>query len=358
MDMPKGQHTGTWFTSRRFKLGSLKRALSRLNDRSCRQNPLLGLPVEVLAQILRLLSPDTLLVTSETCVLLRRLSHTIRDGRGLTRGEHLRYLTTLVRDKPGVWVCGECMKARKLSIADTPSNPTLPPGCVTRGSGHRDQQVVCRHIPLDRHVQAALKYSRLYSGHGLQQRGRLAREVLLFRFGRIMAPSRNIYQTNPLHREHTADHAVLPKIVQGHFLLRSTWHFPTNSDYEEPYLRAMGFLRICRHQGFLYTGDKTIKDHAESLEAARRRMNPEEQSSSRVVSAQRWLRAQPSVASLNKLPAALEEARAFGKKVQRFCNACPSDFTVEVGRASTTIRLWQDLGCEGPPSTCHGYLRS
>lgn len=77
MDMPKGQHTGTWFTSRRFKLGSLKRALSRLNDRSCRQSPLLGLPVEVLAQILRLLSPDTLQVTSETCVLLRRLSHTV-----------------------------------------------------------------------------------------------------------------------------------------------------------------------------------------------------------------------------------------------------------------------------------------
>jgi hypothetical protein len=241
------------------------------------------------------------------------------------------------------------MKVRKLSFTDTPSNPTLPPGCVLHGSGHDDQQVVCRHMPFDRHVQSALKYSRLYHGHGPEQRGRLAREVLLFRLGRIMAPSQSIYRTNPLQKEHTADHMVLPKIVQGHFLLRSTWHFPANSDYEDPYLRAMGFLRICRHQGFLYTGDKTVKGQAKSLEAARRRMTPEEQHSSRVLSAQQWLGAQPSIASLNKLPAALEEARAFRKVVKGFCNACPSDFTVQVGRASTIIRLWQDLGCEGPP---------
>lgn len=359
MDIPKEQQVGTGLTRHRCKLGLLTRALSKLSFRSRGRSAsrdqsasrdgrsaLLDLPVELLAQILRLVPPDTLLVASETCVALRRLSHAIRDGRGLTRSEHLRYLTTLVRDKPDAWVCGQCMAIRKPSTTDTPYIPVLPLGCLIRGPSHEDPEVVCEEIPLDRHVQRALKYYRLYNSHGSQKRGLLAREVLLFRLGLIVAPSETTFGTNPFYKQYMADQTVVSKIVQGHFLVCSTWDFWAESYYKEPYLRAMGFLRICHHQGFLYTGDTRIKDPAASLDLVRRKM-PEY--SSRVPAAERWLRAQPSVASLNKLPAALQEAREFGQEVQRSCDACPSDFTVKVGRNLTVIRLWQDLGCEGPP---------
>ncbi|CAG9974961.1 unnamed protein product, partial [Clonostachys byssicola] len=216
-------------------------------------SPLLQLPVELLFMVLDILRPHEKSILGQTCRSLSDITY----GKSLPTcelpdDEAFDYLRCLSHNDTGSWVCAYCGQLHTVTEADL--REEWWESFAYKNGGHESL------VPLwdssycsdgYRHVQLSLKYDRL-SPKSSECRERL-RRLLTPYDGTPTFPGLKTAVRGHLH--------AAPKVVQGRFILKSTWTFDTGDAILSPAI--MGFnVPICNHLGFgkSFRVTKTLKN--------------------------------------------------------------------------------------------------
>lgn len=291
------------------------------------------LPPELLLAMAEILPAESRLVLSQTCSafhnIIQSSQRTKFSLKNFDPSTFLDYLATIARDLPDAWVCDKCMALHAADLHDTPQSP-LTKSCP-RASLHRaNGQRLC--WPHHRHVQLALKYTRL--GVRDPERRRHLAELL-----------------DPVFANHPPDiedswvaHVTCSsrgKVVNGRFLLKYTWHYDAASEpIEYLYRGPYGRLVICNHKylpGFLMAY------------IFYRVKQPGEEEAAKILSEGLRVLLEPSdmrEAARESL-SLVDDQR--GMELTESCSSCWTDFSVCVGEDGFWLSAWYDLGPEASP---------
>ncbi|KOS23355.1 hypothetical protein ESCO_006690 [Escovopsis weberi] len=241
----------------------------------------------------------------------------------------LSHLLSFARDQPNHWVCETCTALHPVSRGDSPlrpSNSTCPQGW--RQSPHNRYGHPSFRLS-HRHIQLAFKYTRLKKWrHHLHLR-------------RLLAETHADFVPNPLCPTLEGEFSAYPKIVNGRYLLFSTWTFTPGEENASE--RGMGSLRICQHQSFvgdprLLPPDRTgtsIDNNNDHGGGGARAPDPE--------------RAQQQVPKTALSRIVRSAFRRPHHEICSSCAHCPTDFSVQVTPERAIVRVWQDFGGDGSP---------
>lgn len=278
------------------------------------QNPnshILRLPPELVLDVADFLSPDSQLLLSHSCRKLRTaMGHMTADR--LSQSERLHYLTALGSNRAKKWVCEQCTTLHHADRHDCPSTPRNR-SCQRPFDLSRRYYWHSSYSVYHRHVQLALKYSRL--GQPKNQK----------HLKRLLAPFYDGFYTDLLRREVLiTSFATTPKIVNRRYLQRSVYTY--QQDTEPVTTATIGCLGICPHQGFgMLQWWPIIEERARQAGVPIKPPRPKD-----------LLR--------DTMRQAFERP---GKELRGSCELCPTDFSVKVTLAKATLRVWQDFGAEG-----------
>ncbi|KAL7915293.1 hypothetical protein GGI35DRAFT_489002 [Trichoderma velutinum] len=266
---------------------------------------LLQMPVELIREFTNTMSTVDKMVFAETCRPIHNsIGFTLfSKDEGELREEKYEYLARRSRETPNQWVCEECMCQHDVDMTDTPASPTIncPVGSLYRSRYNLSLKLIARENYWlgRRHVQLALKYTRLYNEISTEHRQYLARLMAT----RIYSDS-HVFDGNSLY--HAAK--ITPRIVDGRFLLKGIFEIRQKSKPIDKKLLIGD--HICPHQCF-------------------------------------WTSECTGDGPLCKFTTAVEDAfNKRGHEVRSYCPYCCTDFSLEVSRRSFRITIWHDLGTE------------
>ncbi|KID94430.1 f-box domain containing protein, partial [Metarhizium majus ARSEF 297] len=289
-----------------------------------------NLPPELLLAIAEKLPADSRLVLSQTCSAFHNIIQSSQSTKCSVKtfdpSTFLDYLAAIARDLPDMWVCDKCMALHAADRQDTPQSP-LTKSCPRTPMHRANGQRLC--WPHHRHVQLALKYTRL--GVRDPERRRHLAELL-----------DPVFASHPPDIEDSWTARVTcssrGKIVNGRFLLKYTWHYDAASEPIEYLSRGPGgYLVICNHQclpGFLMA---YIFQHVKQ---------PGEEEATKLLS--RGLRVLAEIVVRKATRESLLDDQR-GMELTESCSECPTDFSVCVGEDGFWLSAWYDLGPEGSP---------
>ncbi|KAL7805674.1 hypothetical protein V8C44DRAFT_352013 [Trichoderma aethiopicum] len=301
-----------------------------LHPRRCNGEPsaqqsltsaLLQLPTELVIAIASHVPRPNQILASQTCTALRNIlcdSVLPEDDRlpaHLPREEQAEFLRLLSRGSPGEWVCEECMELHPAYMHDTPIKPMaegfLP--CFFPGLGQEDTHIHAHYgFKLDhRHVQLALKHARLAATTGLST------EYLQ----RLLQPIRKHIRSRYTRKGFVdGDFSAYPKVVDGRFLVKSTFEF--REAYSKICREYLGTIALCGHQ---------IIQASDVHNWRGRVVDPHNE-------------VQPLYALLVATRAAFLVP---GTEFCGSCRFCGTDFAITATPDRVTLRCWQDFGPEG-----------
>ncbi|KAI3330155.1 hypothetical protein F4824DRAFT_515854 [Ustulina deusta] len=294
--------------------------LGSLWRRHCRQRNLdnffLQLPLDVIFMIAEFLDPVDLVLFSQTCDSLRVLFQKHSNATRLSRTEYLSYLTGRARGKPRKWVCEKCMMLHPIFGFDTPAAINQVSTCPRRrgtrytrtyyDKKRRDTRLQCGQIRIEhRHIQLALKYTRLQEGKYNSY------------LQALLSPHHDINFRCKNNAQLETYYSAYPKVVMGHdgnlrFLLLSTWRYHKGRGNIS--LDSIGYLSICPHVAL----DSRLP----------------------------WLFHYPGYALQDVVNRALAVE---GEEQTGACPRCATDFSVQLSCQFLDLHVWQDFGPEGSP---------
>ncbi|KAM0524466.1 hypothetical protein ACHAPE_000560 [Trichoderma viride] len=279
---------------------------------------ILQLPVVTLVEILALLPPYTLLLVYQTCGPLRRIIYEyFLSGRGdilanATPEDRLIYLAHFSRLQPDRWVCAKCCKLHRIHGKDTPETCSSRHLSCVDGldiSERYGESKYLGYAPKHRHVELALKYTRL------EDKERKYRKYLL----KLLEPYHRRLQEPywTITRGVEVRFSAYPKVVNGRYLLLSIW---TYLGYKiKPGRKSIRYLDICPH----YSQEEVGRNY-------------------------RWGQIGQAGIEHAGVDQALDTAFATRNTPAHFsCDSCRTDFTIETSSERVTICIWQDFGSEG-----------
>ncbi|KAK1244043.1 hypothetical protein MKX08_002181 [Trichoderma sp. CBMAI-0020] len=278
-----------------------------------RRSALLDLPIDLLRDISDQLPPADSLVFATTCRAVRNCA-----GRGQfpadaeeNQEQRFEFLASICRDMPDHWVCEECVRLHRIDTADTPSNsrPTCPLADAYGRFNQPLQLAPAAEYELGRrHVQLALKYSRLGDSALLPSH----RQYL-----RRLTAARQFSLALSWEKRATITAKTAPRIVDGRFLLRTICEYRLPS---RPVTRSLiASESVCRHQCFF-----PLEDGAWTASSLHQ--------------------------DLLQFPLAVDASFASpGTEVRGHCPHCFTDFSVTTTASSVRISVWMDLGTESSP---------
>ncbi|KAL6805361.1 hypothetical protein J3E68DRAFT_421636 [Trichoderma sp. SZMC 28012] len=266
---------------------------------------LLQMPVELICKFTNSMLSVDKMAFAETC---RPIHNSIgvtsfSKDEGELREEQFEYLARRSRDTHNQWVCEECMCQHDIDPTDTPATPVLncPVGDLYRSRYNLSLKLIARENYWlgRRHVQLALKYTRLYNEISAGHQQYLTRLMAT----RIYSES-HVFDGMPLYLAAR----ITPRIVEGRFFLKSVFEIRQKGQPIDK--RLLIGDHICPHQTY-------------------------------------WTTEATGDSPISKFSMAVEDA--FNKRGHEMCSYCPhccTDFSVEVSHQSLRITIWNDLGTE------------
>ncbi|EHK19982.1 uncharacterized protein TRIVIDRAFT_48257 [Trichoderma virens Gv29-8] len=218
------------------------------------------------------------------------------------REEKFEYLARRSRETLNQWVCEQCLCQHDVDLADTPSRPALncPVGDLYRSKHNLSLRLIsgeCYRLGR-RHVQLALKYTRLYNETSSVQQQYLRS---------LMAA--HSYSLSYLHKGIKVSQMVkiTPRVVDGRFLLKCIFEYRQKAQpiHKEPLFGEF----VCQHQSCLGEGEAYYP--------------------------------------FSQFNTAVE--KALDNKQHEFrshCHYCCTDFTVKASTHGIRVTVWHDLGTE------------
>ncbi|KAL7934072.1 hypothetical protein V8C35DRAFT_322202 [Trichoderma chlorosporum] len=267
---------------------------------------LLQMPVELVREFSNAMPTVDKMVFAETC---RAIHNSVgltpfSEDQGEVLEEKFEYLARRSRETPNQWVCEECLCQHDIDESDTPANPVLacPVISLNRSRVNLSLRLIAREEYRlgRRHVQLALKYTRLYDEISPQHRRYLRR---------LMAT--HMYSFSSIEKDVPVFHAskITPRIINGRFLLKCIFELRQKSLPINKHLLAGEY--VCQHQAYIdedIEGDCPLtKFHMAAVTAFKRR----------------------------------------GREFSGHCPRCCTDFSVKALTRSVKITVWHDLGTEG-----------
>ncbi|OTA08297.1 hypothetical protein A9Z42_0092010 [Trichoderma parareesei] len=292
---------------------------------------LLNLPVElVIAIAAQVPRPDQILA-SQTCRALRNiLCDSVLSGddhlpENLSMEERTEFLLHLSRGSPCQWVCEECTELHWAYMHDTPAKPLsegyLP--CFFPGYGQRQDlnlHSIYGFKLNHRHVQLALKHTRLAATEALDTTY----------LQKLLQPYQKQIRSR-YTRKHLVDaeFSAHPKVVDGRFLVKTTFDF--REGYDKVCREYLGTVALCGHQ-IIQASD--VRNWRGQLSDSHNDLHP-------------------LYALLITVRAAFQSP---GREFCGRCEFCGTDFSVKATPERVTVRAWKDFGPEG--TTYDPYWRS
>ncbi|KAG8426344.1 hypothetical protein J3459_008256 [Metarhizium acridum] len=234
-----------------------------------------------------------------------------------------------------MWVCEICLALHAVNRQDTPQSP-LATSCFRKPGNAVIGRKLC--WPQHRHVQIALKYTRL----GVQDpdRRRHLAELLDPVFGNHPPDPQDSWIAH-------VTYASRAKIVNRRYLLKYTWHYNATSEPIESLCRGYNaHLLICNHQ---YVPGYLMAKIFQRIE------QPGEQEAARIAAQSPQPLTEPLAVRRATRESLLDDQR--GIELTDSCTLCPTDFSICVGEDCVWFSAWYDLGPEGSPFdeawTCH-----
>ena len=309
MERPKMRHYFSALSGSRKKWSSKQQGQKEHQD-SDRACYLLELPAELILDMIDCLRPIDLYLLSQTCRTLRAILNKHTSATILSKAERFLYLTHCSRENPEKWVCGTCIAYHPVFMADIAKSPQgLQSSCPY---AQRRSRRIARtfHVQIGiehRHVQLALKYTRL---HERKYNSRIRA---------LLAPHND--------RDFTSDisFSSRPRVVKDYdgnlrYLVFIKWR-----QYDIKRMasqsNASWALPVCSH----------IKMDS-YLPAASYRQ------------ASYLLQTPPNLTAL--LQCAVERALQDKNKYFGWCSHCATDFEVQNLGECLELHVWRDLGTE------------
>lgn len=214
------------------------------------------LPLEMTLHIMSKLCYLDRLILAQTCSKFREMVQSVSRrcpaASALTHNEYCAYLAIISRDDLNRWACEKCYTLHSFHPKDTfGTGRRYYPGCISgRRPPEDSRKSFFGHFwPEYRHVQLDLKFSRQPSVTSHQQ----------MYFATLMHASYHQSLTSPGRPTLRGTREVLPKIVQGRFLLKVV-HYFEDKEWCSPELFLSGrhLIRFsaCTHQQ-MHNGDIT-----------------------------------------------------------------------------------------------------
>ncbi|KAM5385271.1 hypothetical protein ACJZ2D_001232 [Fusarium nematophilum] len=213
-------------SAKRFGSYQVKKYWARNRDPQTQQHAddcflLRRLPPDLILNIADQLPPHSRVFFSWTCRTVRNVlrANGLPESRDLRFREAVDFLTLLGRDRQGRYVCEKCLRLHRVTLKDTPHGPWFV-SCPVGSFGHNGAPCMLRSYALDpRHVQLALKYSRM------ENRSRKADRYL----EKLLEPARcPDIALDFRHQKRVSMCFVTPRVVRGHFILQSVWMYPSH----------------------------------------------------------------------------------------------------------------------------------
>ncbi|KAI1476694.1 hypothetical protein F4774DRAFT_412659 [Daldinia eschscholtzii] len=284
-------------------------------ERPNTKSHLLKLPIEIIVNISSYLPQVDQAVFAMICRALR-LALGKPDVRKLSTGQYLRFLIRVARDLPDQWVCEACFKLHPVSLDDTPITPwkmscPLPWDQWCNEVYGRQSRLDNRFLLVDhRHIQLALKYTRLRDSRYQSYHEKLLTEHQDVNFSTFSFPSK---RDNLLDVSYT----VTPKIMKGpdgnfRYLLRSCWQYRKAS--MEVSLITMGDIKLCPHTSISYDLNRSPINQATHIMLARYSLSSN-----------------------------------FMDTFSAGCPCCATDIAIKFSKELVVVCTWQDMGTKGSP---------
>ncbi|KAL7945376.1 hypothetical protein V8C42DRAFT_357812 [Trichoderma barbatum] len=287
---------------------TLRKAIEKKGGKHASKNTesaLLQMPMELIRELSNDLPPVDKIIFTQTC---RPICNSVdfcpfsKDEEEF-REQKFEYLARRCRDIPNQWVCEECMCHHNINVDDTPASPILvcPRGRLYRTQYNLSLNLIAREDYRlgRRHVQLALKYTRLFNEISSQHRRYLER---------LMAS--RMYSFSTLWENIPVFHAakITPRVVNGRYLLKCIFDYRQKALPMDKRVLAGDF--VCRHQQFLQE-DITVDG------------------------------------PLLKFQRAVGDAfNRRGREVHSHCPHCCTDFSVKASLRNVRLTVWHDLGTE------------
>ncbi|KAL9099923.1 MAG: hypothetical protein Q9163_004637 [Psora crenata] len=309
----QGSTASTWheeqYKKSRFRqIFSSKARLRRCPSPIRQSSPFLHIPPELMLIIFDFLSLPARVALSQTCRGLRGNygSQCHAELRKFNAQERIQFLGELSDLLPEFRACYYCSALHEIDTEDTPSTfraclrskrPSLEParGCH---SLNRSYSIAIRH------VQLALKYTRLKNVHEKYRASLLA-----------------TYKVN--HTNYSSSNMTFiaePKVEQGRFFLKTIWQFSGNATSLSPSDIDRVPFAICPHLRSSALGRGPLFVALSDLYDLR----------------------QAKLEWPNDVSCASREGS---------CIKCPTDYTMDVAKSGKEvfIHVWQDLGTGTSP---------
>lgn len=325
---------------------------------------LLRLPTRVILAILELLPQYSQVFLSQTCTSFKQL---VRDELGssvsliVSHDQRLEYLALRTSNSATHWVCESCAVLHPVTLRDTPSEPyhRLCPS-KEKWLFERGFRVVDYHLA-HRHVQLALKFSRLQTSlDNAEHRHHLERILApAHRFGSAGSAYGIVFPTVVMQFWFT------PLIVDGRFMFRQVSLLtPQDTSNLAPYFP----FHACAHQGY---AAQLYGRYLERREEAIQWMLGDVQGRGHEVkTAEDKLRdtlEPPRCGSLHMFHAVFRALQTPGEEVRLSCRNCRTDASLIVychnghveenkevcdgGVCQVKLSSWHDLGGHSAPDS-------
>ncbi|CAJ0552739.1 Ff.00g008170.m01.CDS01 [Fusarium sp. VM40] len=274
------------------------------------------LPTDVLLQIAEYLPASSKVLLSHTCIVLRN-GLDLPTFKELPLADRINYAGILAKDRPDVRVCSSCGCIHAVRKHDSPAVPPRPKIMFT--SHNEDCRLVYGHkFPRERHVQLALKYTRLGT-ENLKHK-----EILEAILQPVVYTSRDVYG-----RDHSVKRWKWCKIINGRFLIMTKWTIgiycytgPSNEYGLSQLLRQNKFRSCSPHSEFTLTGARACKKNCEGNRCG---------------------------CEINQIIMARDAAHAsVGTPVYAWDVYSAADYAICLTRNSAETCVWEDLGGELP----------
>jgi hypothetical protein len=264
-----------------------------------RKTTLLGLPSEVILLLIDYLPLHSKVLLSQTCTALRNIlrSFCVTAKNHLSRSEYWSFLSCIADDLQltDCFVCTACDSLHTTDILDAPytSSDKLDlcrTACAAIGNStsYRLKQ---------RHVQLAIRYFR----SGIQQQ----------HLARLLSPySATSISRGPAPTQHFS---ARPYIINGSFILLSTWGFCSSEPKEELSMAQIRILQLCPHLTHQWNASSALPMNALTFAMLSAKQSPDSQ-------------------------------------IQSSCTRCTTDYTVRIHEGMLVIEAWQDFGSSGSPA--------
>jgi hypothetical protein len=274
------------------------------------------LPTELLLQIAEFLPASSKVFFSHTCIALRK-GLGLPTLKELPLADQINYAGVLAKDRPDVRVCSSCGRLHAVRKHDS---PTGWPGLKITFTGHdEDCRSTFEHkFPGERHIQLALKYSRLGTENP-KHKG-----ILEGVLQPAVYTSRDVYA-----RVHYLKRWKWCKIVNGRLLAMTKWtignYYYTGPGDEyglEELLQDDKFRPYSPHSEFTFTGARACQKNCEDNFCA---------------------------CEANQITMASEAAHAnMGTPAYAWDACSATDYAICLTRNSVETCMWEDLGGELP----------